>query len=553
MLKYKDDMPELYELCTNEGVALESGRIYHIFPEFAREKLLYISNHGIYKPKRIAVNYENRKNLVIDGKGAKLVMHGMVLPFALENCENLQIRNLQIVFEDGMILEAEVLEAEEDRVLLQFAEPEKCLVKDGNLRYRGYHGLRALRDYSEIEVSQNGGKIAENWGDGCFGVSLRRCKAEKQGDCVEIKGVKRLPQKGSTVLFRFGEREAPAVFLNRCKNVRLENIIVNSAPGMGVIAQNCTDITCVDCRVEPEEGRWSSTNFDAMHFVGCSGRIAVENCRFLHQMDDGLNIHGVYTTVERAGGNRLLLKYNHSQQKGVDLFQAGDELLLRNREDLQPVCRVTVKMAEVLNRDYTLLTLKESGSEIREGMLAENLTKSPEVLVKNCIFSQNRARGMLIAARGKAVIEDNRIEVPGAGILLECDSYYWFESGAVCDLTVRRNHFMECGYRREWGKAAVSTAHPGKTPEGFYYHENICIEENVFEDCDAVAEMISVDGITIGDNSIIERKTEQLKERNRTVVKKSEKSGEEDVSEKFPGITLIHCRNEHIGKQNFIR
>lgn len=501
-MKHQDDMLELRELLFSGNVISLRGKTYHLYPDFATEKLLYISNHGNYIPKRIAMYFHNREHIVLDGQGAVLVMHGIVLPAVFQNCTDVVFKNITIRYEDPMILQAVVTEAYGDVVRVETQNGQRYFIRNGKLYCRGYQFERALRDYSELEISSESGKIAENWGDGCFGVSLRKCCVLQHDTGFEIHGVKRLPKKGSRILFRFGGREAPAVFVENCRSVYLENVVIQSAPGMGVLAQNCTDFTLRSCRVVPSEKMWSSTNFDATHFVGCSGHIQLENCIFSRQMDDGLNVQGIYTTVERLYSEKILIKYNHPQHKGTGLFQTDDVLLMRQRDTLFPVCTVCVKDVEVLNRDYTLLTIDRSSKNINVGMLVENLTKSPSVTVRGCVFEQNRARGMLLASSGRILIENNRIQVPGAGILLECDALYWYESGAVHDLLIRRNMFIECSYRREWGVAAVAIVSPPKLLKDFYYHNNIRIEENVFRNCGAVANIVSVDGICIAGNKI---------------------------------------------------
>ena len=62
------------------------------------DKELYISNHDQTNPKKVAFYYENLHNVVIDGKGQKLVFHGTILPFVVKNCSNLTLRNFSIDF-----------------------------------------------------------------------------------------------------------------------------------------------------------------------------------------------------------------------------------------------------------------------------------------------------------------------------------------------------------------------------------------------------------------------------------------------------------------------
>lgn len=76
---------------------------------------------------------------------------------------------------------------------------------------------------------------------------------KKTADGFEIHDVKRLLNVGSEILFRFGDREAPAIFFEKCKSVKIENVTVNSSPGMGVICQGCTDVSLDRYSVSPSK------------------------------------------------------------------------------------------------------------------------------------------------------------------------------------------------------------------------------------------------------------------------------------------------------------
>ena len=52
------------------------------------------------------------------------------------------------------------------------------------------------------------------------------------------------------------------------------------------------------------------------------------------------------------------------------------------------------------------------------------------------------------------MVEDNHFHNPGAAILIAGDANYWFEAGAVRDVTIRNNHFDNCNYG-VWGQACI--------------------------------------------------------------------------------------------------
>ena len=108
---------------------------------------------------------------------------------------------------------------------------------------------------------------------------------------------------------------------------------------------------------------------------------------------------------------------------------------------------------------------------------AENATRNPEIHIHDNHFgSGNRARGILVTSPRKTVIEDNLFESSGAAILIEGDLNYWYESGGVSDVLIRRNVFSHCR-TSPWGAAVIaltpSTSVPG-------YHSGVIVTENQF-------------------------------------------------------------------------
>lgn len=82
----------------------------------------------------------------------------------------------------------------------------------------------------------------------------------------------------------------------------------------------------------------------------------------------------------------------------------------------------------------------------REDDFIENASWYANVSIHDCYFGRaNRARGILLTTPGKVVVHNNRFMTAGTAILIEGDTDYWFESGAVCDMDIHDNLFENCG------------------------------------------------------------------------------------------------------------
>jgi uncharacterized protein (UPF0248 family) len=174
--------------------------------------------------------------------------------------------------------------------------------------------------------------------------------------------------------------------------------------------------------------------------------------------------------------------------------------------------RRTVKSCKALGMDeFELVFTEPLPASLKEGDVLENMTWTPELEVRNCVIQRrHRARGMLITAPRRVVIENNEFRTAGAAILIEGDAQYWYESGAVTDVLIRNNVFKDCMSSGAWGEAPI-TITPSFRPQDEKaepYHRNIRIEDNTFEVFDyRVLYARSVRGLLFSGNKIIRSNT----------------------------------------------
>jgi len=160
----------------------------------------------------------------------------------------------------------------------------------------------------------------------------------------------------------------------------------------------------------------------------------------------------------------------------------------------------------------------------------------PEILIAKNIIRNNRARGMLLNCRGKTVVENNIFHTPGAAILFEGDSFYWFEQGGVRNCVIRNNIFENCLYG-VWGKAIIDVrAGIQEDKETSRYNRNILIENNIFRTYDdlTLLNAYCVDGLIWRNNTIenTEAYTKSGKPNSRYIVNFCDNVQIDDVTNK---------------------
>ena len=144
-----------------------------------------------------------------------------------------------------------------------------------------------------------------------------------------------------------------------------------------------------------------------------------------------------------------------------------------------PIAEATITDVEVLNINTTILTLDEMSEKVEVGMIVESLTDNPDVVISGNEFRNNRARGMLLATKGKTDVINNYFNIGGAAIQFESDPFAWYECGGTCDVLIEGNFFDDCKYGK-WCRAVIDVSKRRKVVEGFYYHDSIRITGNRF-------------------------------------------------------------------------
>ena len=467
--------------------SLEFDRgVYEIYPDLASEGIYCTSNHGVNGFKRIAVLLKDMKDFTIDGGGSEFVMRGIINPIVVDSCENITIRNIKLSTPDSFTVDGEVTEVDEQGFSLRVDTTQKLStstvptgrlgVGEGdNLCY--FHGfIEALPDKSKLRSG-----VGDFWmrPDYLCGI----VKKDEKGYDLRFTTPGYSPVKGNHIVLMSGRRDAACILLDHSRNIIIEDYTAYSGLGMGILAQKCENVSVSHMKTECKPDRYFSLNADATHFVNCRGRVSVTDSDFSGQLDDALNVHGVYTRILAVDGRVLTVKYMHSQAKGLDIFDKGDRIRIVSPDSLLPKGEYQVENLEILNNETTLLTLDRPVEAI-PGDDCENISWMPEVEFCGNHVAFNRARGILLASGARTVISGNYFNTSGGAILFESNGEYWFESGATNDVVITGNFFDNCHYG-SWSRAVIDAVPRAKAEDGRFFHGRIEITGNRFVSCHA--------------------------------------------------------------------
>jgi len=489
----------------------EPGR-YDFWPDRASEAFLFISNNdeGL---KRIAFPLFGLHDVTIDGQQSEFMFHGGVTPFVVHGCRNVCLTNFTIDYERPFHTEATVLDVrivgshcravvdlyipmaypyriEADRLLFVGENGEKYPIEfalefDTLRRETAFH-VKDLRELGRAHWAQE----------------LEPGKVRLTAD------FETLPTPGNILVLKHCGRLVPGIFVESSEQIEVRDITLYHSGGMGLIAQQTKGIRVNRLLVKPpaHKERLVSLTADATHFVNCAGLIEISDCHFEGQLDDALNVHGIYARIsEVVSREEIEVELVHGQQAGVKITYVGDIVEFVEQESLTTYHQATVQSIERINKQRTRILFDGPlPDEVKPGDVIGSTGWSPDLLARGNVVKGNRARGFLVTTPGRAIIEDNYFHTPGAAVSIEADANYWFESGSVRNVCIKNNHFDNCNYG-VWGRATIdinpqveSASRPGVRT-----HKGITIQGNTFDAFTLpLVKAQCVDGLIISRNKV---------------------------------------------------
>lgn len=472
----------LEEIQDGSRVVFEPGE-YHFYPEQAVVKEYCISNNtsGL---KHVIFPIIGKKDIEIDGRGAQFVFHGEVVPFVVEESQNIQIKNFSIDWERPFYSQGKILSADNESVVVEIdADAYPYRIENQTMIFEGegwessfYEGIYEVNPQTRASAYLSGDGLGAGYVSNLNAEDLGEGRVRLGGSFPRIAGV------GNVLILRHYRRLCPGIHLRHSSDIQIERVVLHHAGAMGVIAQFCENITLQDCSVTPSGERLFSTTVDATHFVNCRGQILIDSCLFENQLDDAVNIHGIYFRITKIlAPKTIVAERGHPEQYGVAVGFEGDRLNVLHSETLQSYANATIREVEHIDEQFVKISLCEPCEDLTTGHILENMSWVPDVRIQNCVIRRNRARGILLTTPGAVRIEQNRIAAPGACIKISGDANCWFESGAVRDVLIRNNLFGESCYGPpSWGRAVIDIDPEIITDSAEPFHQNIQIKQNEF-------------------------------------------------------------------------
>ena len=486
---------------SDEKITLKENYIYDVKQDDSFDLTGYFCTNTARKSenrngqRNVAIYLKNKKNIVIDGNGATIMIHGKMTPFLFDSCENITVKNLVVDYFCPTMSEFTVLE--NNNGLCKIKINGECLyeVKRNNLIFKGETGLNGKpywkhgyvankRHYKLLDPET---KLFRDFSRKDMEFTFIKDSGNNILEC-ELKNKEVYLPENSIIQTRSIVRDQTGALFNRCKNLYFENLRVKFMHGLGMVSQFCENVTYKNCDFTPKENRTAASTADFFQFSGCKGDLLLDNIKASGAHDDYVNVHGTHLRVVRKNkrNNTITVRFMHHESWGFQAFQKGDKLEFIRWDTLIPYAKTRVIDYKRLNDTDIRLYLDRPlpDSLVLGKDVVENTTWTPNLTVKNCEFGLTCGRGILATTRGKVVIEKNRFkDVWGPALLIEDDCNFWFESGYTTEVIFRNNIVDNCDYRKMYEGSPVIKYSPKVINESSkeFVHERLLIENNEFK------------------------------------------------------------------------
>lgn len=496
-----------------ETLSFPTGE-FHFYEEGTVRLSLHLSNTTEVPFRKVSIPLQGLRDIRIVGKGTRLVFHGHILPITIRNCQNLTLQGFEIDWERPVMSQGEVLGSSPTSVVVQMEKDSPYRIENNKVVFVGEGWAESAWAMMRWDPKTKG--VVARTGDDGIGSGWGNAKATeiRRGVVQYDSKFSRPPAVGERLLYRNGQRIHGGTFIENSTRITLRDMDYRHATGLGVLAQYSDTLTYERVSFEPAKGsrRLFSGHDDGFQFSNCKGKIVVSECHFQGLMDDPINVHGTSVRVmKRIDDHRLLCRFEHDQAVGLKFGDPSDQVNILHHESLLPIFTGSIRSIHPTSLSEFEVEFREVvPSDLHKEAALENMTWTPEFAVRKCVFGGVRARGLLVTTPRKVVIEDNLFQSSGSAILISGDTHYWFESGAVHDVMIRRNRFENCLTSNYQFCDGVISIQPVLPKPGKPFHSNIRILENEFVVFDRpLLYALSVDKLTFTGNRIRASKTYQ--------------------------------------------
>lgn len=446
------------------------------------------------------VRLEQMRDFIFDGGGATFVWHKKrEANFRINGCERVVMRNFKMDWDwekDPLASLVEVVDVSNTHVDFRFNDYKTFPRRD----------VRTVVLSSFDPATKS---VGIEGGFDCFAEQHGAQTKWLSGNVLRMHD-KNLPlfRKGQLFRMQHYYYDMDGFMMSDNRHLTLENIDIYSCAGSAFVISGIQQYwEFRRIRIVAPEGmprRVITCAGDHCHIRRSRGFFKMEDCEFSLGADDCLNAHDTSGYAEKSGKYSIITR----NVTAIDTFRSGVPVELRHG-DYSPsgFCSAirSVRPVNAAKGMYEITFGEPVPKPVDSGFILFNRAyDTRNIIVRNCFFHDNRARGILLLGRD-ITLENNHFRHNDMGAI-KIESGYtfnlWSEGYGANNIVVRNNRFDSVNPRdaKSDGKArdvymgVYMETDPSTRQTNYPILSNILFENNTFKDSYGLVAFISSAG-----------------------------------------------------------
>jgi hypothetical protein len=454
--------------------------------------------------------FSGLKDVTIDGNGSEIICNKQSRAFTFNFCENVRFQNFSIDYQPLCFTQGRIISISPDKMLWDIKVFKGYPIKNisnRKLQLFDPNTLELKKNYHTIYESNFSITQIGSSSDSTYRITKKRALSptlESVGDIVVLN----VTAEGNSL--------PHTIYLNSCKNLNFENIIIYGSNSFSFFESECENNSYHYCKIlrkedDPEVGfpRLRSGNADGIHSKHATIGPTITNCRIEYNGDDCIAISGFFYPVYKVDESKKLL-YVLNKETNAKLY-VNDSLVIVGNDGCIKGFRKCEKITkETPSADEIQVCLSKFKKGVQD---ADSYTKGVQLKLTNgisdieigdLIYSKNRvgnsfivendtvgftrARGMMIKASDGKIKNNIVANCELAGIVL-APEFSWMGAGCSRNVEISYNEIKNCLFTASGGSipqpgalSVISINGNGEISECATFSD-ISIHDNLIQGC----------------------------------------------------------------------
>lgn len=461
---------------------------------------------GVYKFSGY-IKMQNLSDVYLVGSGTDFVYTNWTNAFKIYDCKNVHFSGITFDYSPSATVSGTIKSCDtaNKKIVISLYDEfdlSDSRYKNGKITYGNYMEYVPDEATGSLIPDANGNLKYNSTGDSVTSITDGSYNKQANELTLTFTSIKEA-EVGKAVSVSFTMYEYHTVYAEDCEELYFENVDFYSTCGMMLTTISCKNVYLNDTNMKLKEGskRLQTATADGLHGIDCYGDMLVRNCLFENSHDDAINVCSFYKTVTSAQAKTLTCT---SASLDTDFpVSKGDVIEIYNPADFSLYGEYTVENVNVSMLTYTI-TLNKMIKENIEGYLVGNVTRTPSLVIENCIFRNKRNRGVLAQVRNSRITNCAFVNIIHGAISVHTVQDIFSEAIMPRNIEITNNKFLS--NNEGYGLAGdVDVFVYGKSGVASGVLKNVSVKNNLFfNGCQAGIRFQGAGDCTVSDNLFVD-------------------------------------------------